>query len=156
MSNIIQDIKEYQKKEKKRARLNDNLQIIWNKIDGNIIYYVDIGISGEMPFAKIEDREGKGIAYKKVMNSIIFTHGKTKIEISIPEDAKIDSYPGGSQNIPDCLGISFHTHDWQNSASIEYSAGKTNEYNTRLRKRLKKDDERREKEMEKKRLKKGS
>jgi hypothetical protein len=48
---------------KKKVRTNENLRKIWQEIDGSIVYYVEIGIKGDCPNAKIEDRDG--IAYKK-------------------------------------------------------------------------------------------
>ena len=125
--------KEIKKLTNKKVRMNDNTQKIWKEIDGSIIYYVEIGSKGDFPSAIIEDREG--IAYKKVGNSLFFIHEKTKIEIPITEELKIGEYPGGSEKIPDCLGINIHSPDWRTVASIEFSAGKTDKYYKKLRKK---------------------
>jgi len=97
MGNIAREIQEYSDKMEE----TENLRKIWQEIDGSIVYYVEIGIPGDTVAAKIEDREG--IAYKKTKESLIFTHGKTEIEIPITENIKFSVYPGGSENIPDCL-----------------------------------------------------
>jgi len=111
--------------------MNEKLQKIWNEIDGSTVYYVRIGIEGSTPYAKIEDREG--ITFKKTEDGIIFTHKKTMLEIPITNEVAISEYPGGSSSeIPDCLGIHFHTKDCLISASIEYSADKSQEYYQKL------------------------
>jgi hypothetical protein len=119
MGDIIQENQEFSDKKDE----NENLRKIWQEIDGSIVYYVKIGIPGDTVAAKIEDREG--IAYKKTKESLVFTHGKTEIEIPITENIKFSEYPGGNENIPDCLGISIHSNDFLIVASIEFSAGKT-------------------------------
>lgn len=136
MSKIAQEIQEYSKKMEEMEE-NENLRKIWDEIDGSIVYYVKIGISGDTTAAKIEDREG--IAYKKIKESIVFTHGRTEIEIPITENIKFSEYPGGSENIPDCLGISIHSKDFLIEASIEFSGGKSDEYYNKLRKQLNKE-----------------
>jgi hypothetical protein len=70
---------------------------------------------------------------------LVFTHGKTIIEIPITEDVQISECPGGSKEILDCLGISIHSPDFRTEAMIEFSGGKTGKYNNKLRKRSKKD-----------------
>ena len=119
MGDIIREKQEFSDKMDE----NENLRKIWQEIDGSIVYYVQIGIPGDTVAAKIEDREG--IAYKKTKESLVFTHGKTEIEIPITENITFSEYPGGRENIPDCLGISIHSKDFLIEASIEFSVGKT-------------------------------
>jgi len=105
--------------------MNEKLREIWGKIEGTTVYHVSIGIAGATATIKIEDQ--KGIICKKKKDSLVFTHGKTKIGIPITEDVRIGEYPGGSAEIPDCLGIDIHSSDFRTEVMIEFSgSGKKN------------------------------
>jgi len=132
MGKLAQELLDYEKRQK-RIKINDNMRKIWDKIDGSTVYYVKIDADCNVI---VEDKEG--ITFKKIKNSLIFTHEKTKIEIPITNNMKISEYPGGSAKIPDYLGISLHVPDSQNEVSIEFSAGKSDQYYKKLKKRIRK------------------
>jgi hypothetical protein len=107
--------------------MNEKLREIWGKIARSTVYHVSIGIAGATATAEIEDQ--KGITCKKKKDSLVFAHGKTKMQIPISEDIKIGEYPGGSAEIPDGLGIDIHSSDFRTEVMIEYSRRKAQNSN---------------------------
>jgi len=114
--------------------MNEKLREIWGKIARSTVYHVSIGIAGATATAEIEDQ--KGITCKKKKDSLVFAHGKTKMQIPITEDVKIGEYPGGSAEIPDCLGIDIHSSDFRTEVMIEFSGGKIGKKNNKPGKKL--------------------
>jgi len=114
--------------------MNEKLRKIWGKIQRSTVYHVSIGIAEAAAAAVIEDQ--KGITCKKKKDSLVFTHGKTKIQIPITEDVKIGEYSGGSMEIPDCLGIGIHSSDFRTEVMIEFSGRKTGKKNNKPEKKL--------------------
>ena len=114
--------------------MNEKLREIWAKIEGSTVYHVSIGIAGATATAEIEDKEG--ITCNKKKDSLVFVHGKTKMQIPITEDVKIGEYPGGSAEIPDCLAIDIHSSDFRTEVMIEFSGRKTGKKNNKPEKKL--------------------
>ena len=124
-------------KSKKNAKMNEVTRKIWSAIDGSAVYYVSIGVTGETASAKIESEEG--ISYKKVGNSLIFAHEKSRIEIPITKDITFSKFPTGTNEHHDCVGLNLRSPDFRTVASIEFSEGKTDKYYSKLRKQQKKE-----------------
>jgi len=102
--------------------MNENLRKIWSRIEGSAVYHVSIGIAGATATAVIEDQEG--ITCKKKKDSLVFTHGKTKIQVPVTKDITFSEFPGGGADNSGCLGIYISSSDFRTEVIIEFAGGK--------------------------------
>jgi hypothetical protein len=99
--------------------MNEKLREIWRRIGGSTVYHVSIAIAGATATAEIEDKEG--ITCKKKKDSLVFTHGKTKIQIPVTKDITFSEFPGGSAKTSDCFCIDISSSDFRTEVIIEFS-----------------------------------
>jgi hypothetical protein len=99
--------------------MNEKLREIWGKIEGSTVCHVSIGIEGATAIAEIEDKEG--ITCKRKKDSLVFTHGKTKMEVPVTKDITFSEFPGRNAKTSDCFCIDISSSDFRTEVIIEFS-----------------------------------